>query len=415
MLRINFNIRTTEGSKAVPVYMVARWDNNRLVYPTKNNVTPKHWDSKAQQVRRVLAEPNHAQINNSLSTLELTTKRLFAELDNTNNAITPDELKQVLDYETGRKKRPYSDFWGFIDFFIAEAPKKIDPDTGLKLSTRTIAKYNGTKALLLQYAAKHTGGKLSFEGLDDAFFKQLRAFMIEDKGYNQNTIGKHLTVFKTMLRDAESRGVKMPQAYTGKAASAKPQEAFAIYLNRGDITKLEKAKLTGTLDKVRDNLLIGCYTGLRFSDWKQLNKALVKNGNIELFQEKTGGKAFIPITAALQTILDKNGGKFPGIMSNQKFNQYAKDVAKEAGITDTVQYSEVRGGKRIIVQQPKYDLVSSHTGRRSYATNAYIDGVQTISIMSVTGHRSESAFLKYLKLTKEEHAKIIANHQRVRA
>ncbi|ULT44202.1 hypothetical protein KRR40_13025 [Niabella defluvii] len=87
-----------------------------------------------------------------------------------------------------------------------------------------------------------------------------------------------------------------------------------------------------------------------------------------------------------------------------------KDVCKEAGITEVVQYNEVRAGKRVVIQQPKYDLVSSHTGRRSFATNSYIDGVPAISIMAITGHRTESAFLKYLKLSKDEHARIIEQH-----
>lgn len=419
MLRVNFNIRAKKAgnkeiTKPVQIYMICRWSAKRLRYVTKINVSPTHWDSKSQKVRKVLAEPNHAAINNNLSNLEQIAKRVFIELDETNNHISPETLKEALDFATGRKKQPYSNFWEFLDFFINEAPKQYDPSTGLKLSPRTIAKYKGTRAMLKQYAANHTQGKLSFESLDDSFFKQLRAFMINNKGYNQNTTSKHFTVLKTMLRDAERRGVKIPKAYMGKFANSKPQESFSVYLSKIDIEKMEDAKLSGTYDKVRDNLLIGCYTGLRFSDWKQLNTAIIKNGTIELFQEKTGGKVVIPITLGLQRILDKNGGKFPPIISNQKFNQYVKEVAKEAGITDIIQYSEVRGGKRVTVQQPKHDLISSHTGRRSYATNAYINGVPTISIMAVTGHRSENAFLKYLKLSKEEHAEIIEKYLRQR-
>ncbi|MCH5690112.1 site-specific integrase [Niabella sp. W65] len=311
MVRVNFNIRTTEGTKAVPVYMVLRWDGNRLVYATKQAVSPKNWDNKSQRVRRVLAEKNYAQINDSLDKLEQNAKRVFAEMDHSNNAITLDEYREVLDFETGRRKRPFSDFWSFVDYFISDAPKRIDPDTGLKLSPRTIAKYSGTRALLKQFSESTPGVQFSFDSMDDGFYNSLRSFMTNIKKYNQNTISKHFTVLRTILREADEKGVRVNKAYTGRSASAKPQEAFAIYLNKKDIAKLEELEASGTMQRVKDNLLTGCYTGLRFSDWKQLNSALFTERGIELFQEKTGGRVVIPMNNGIKSILQRNGGKFP--------------------------------------------------------------------------------------------------------
>ncbi|ANH83555.1 hypothetical protein A8C56_23575 [Niabella ginsenosidivorans] len=408
MLRLNFNIRTTEGTKPVPVYLVARWDGKRLVYPTRQNVSPSAWSSKAQKVRAVLAEPDYASINASLEKLKATAKTAFHQLDNSNNPVTEDKFKKAIDLATGRKKLPFTDFWSFLDFFISEAPKTIDPNTGLKLSPRTIAKYSGTRALLKDFA-KHTGLNLSFENLDKNFFSKLRTFMVDVKKHNQNTLGKHFTVLKVFLKAAEEHGVRVNPAFKGKAASATPTESFAIYLNEQDIEKLHQPELEGIFDRVRDLLLLGCYTGLRFSDWGQLNQALITSSSIELFQTKTGGRVVIPMRAQLQAIIDKYGG-FPNVMTNQEFNRHVKTVCKQVGITDTVQYTEVKGAQRVVIQQPKYELVSSHTGRRSFATNAYLSGMPVPSIMAITGHRTEKAFLAYLRLTKEEHAQVLQRH-----
>ena len=118
----------------------------------------------------------------------------------------------------------------------------------------------------------------------------------------------------------------------------------------------------------------------------------------------------IPIHPEVRRIWDEYDGKLPNVISNQKFNQYIKEVCQAVGITDSVLKSITRGGKKITTAYEKWQLVSSHTARRSFATNLYRQGLPVVTIMAITGHRTEGAFLKYIKVGKEEHAEMLLKH-----
>jgi integrase len=130
---------------------------------------------------------------------------------------------------------------------------------------------------------------------------------------------------------------------------------------------------------------------------------------ITIRQQKTDNPVQIPIHPVFREIWERYGG-LPLVISNQKFNDHIKDVCKAARINETVLKSITKGGKRITTSYKKWQLVSSHTARRSFATNLYRQGFPSIGIMSITGHKTETAFLKYIKVGKEEHAEMLMKH-----
>ena len=127
-------------------------------------------------------------------------------------------------------------------------------------------------------------------------------------------------------------------------------------------------------------------------------------------QQKTNEFVTIPLHPVFITIWNKYNGVLPANISNQKFNDNLKDVCREAGLKERVMKSITKGGKKQTTVYEKWQLVSSHTARRSFATNLYKSGFPSISIMQITGHKTESSFLKYIKVTKEEHAKMLMMH-----
>ncbi|MBU1820883.1 MAG: site-specific integrase, partial [Bacteroidetes bacterium] len=155
-----------------------------------------------------------------------------------------------------------------------------------------------------------------------------------------------------------------------------------------------------------------CYTGLRFSDFSQLRKEnIIYEGRIlTVATQKTGTRVFIPISPKVTAILEKHNWEPPRAMSNQKMNDYLKELAEEAELTDRVELSQTKGGKRISKYIEKHKLVSTHTARRSFATNAYLAGVPTIDIMKITGHKTETSFMKYIKVSGEETAIRMLEH-----
>jgi len=133
---------------------------------------------------------------------------------------------------------------------------------------------------------------------------------------------------------------------------------------------------------------------------------IIKDGEdyyLNKFNEKTNKEVFVPIDKRLYDMLEKYNFKSTSI-SNQKFNEHLKKIAEEAGIKETVITHITKGGEAVENKQFKYELVTSHVARRSFATNYYKMGVDTLQIMAITGHKTEKEFLKYIKVTGEEKA-----------
>lgn len=160
-----------------------------------------------------------------------------------------------------------------------------------------------------------------------------------------------------------------------------------------------------------DIFLIGCYTAQRVSDYSRINPQHVKELRvgkksvpvIEMITKKTGKVVKVPRHPKVETILKKYDYKIPAI-TDQKLNQYIKEIAKEAGLIESVTSTEYRNGKDIIKQVPKYSQITSHTARRTGATLMYYSGIPVQFIMKLTKHSTEKTFMRYLKITDDEAA-----------
>ena len=172
-----------------------------------------------------------------------------------------------------------------------------------------------------------------------------------------------------------------------------------VYLNTDEIRELQTLDLTRDprYDRVRDMFVIGCYTGLRFSDLTKITPQHIENGMIELSRSKTGKAVFIPMANDVVNILAKYNNTLPKI-SNQKYNEYLYEVCKKSELLQKeITVNEIKGGKKFTITKPKHDFVCSHTARRSFATNEYKAGDLEISeIMALTGHKTEKSFYKYI-------------------
>ena len=176
----------------------------------------------------------------------------------------------------------------------------------------------------------------------------------------------------------------------------------------------EDLKENSKLERVRDTFIVGCFTGLRFSDFTKLQPQHFKKiGDVEVLEivtQKTNQKVTIPIHPKVQSILKKYDGIMPRPISNQKMNEYLKDLGELVKINDDIVISRTKGGQRTEEVFKKYDLISSHTARRSFATNSFKAGVPSISIMKITGHTTEKSFLQYIKISSEENAVLMAQN-----
>lgn len=234
------------------------------------------------------------------------------------------------------------------------------------------------------------------------------------KGYSPNTIGSRVKGLKLFMNEAYERDLHTNLDFKKKRFSKPKEETNSVYLNNDELVKIYNCDFSKRkkLDRVRDIFLIGCYTGLRFSDLSQLKSDNIsEDGTITVKTQKTGKTVVIPIHTIVRTILAKYNNELPKMLSNQKFNDYIKEVAKAADIDESIFLQTTKGGLSYTETVPKYSLVTSHTARRSFATNAFLAGVPTISIMKITGHKTESAFMKYIKISDKENAIQLKAHK----
>jgi integrase len=213
---------------------------------------------------------------------------------------------------------------------------------------------------------------------------------MHDKEFSVNYFGSIIKCLKVFLNEATERGVNSNLAYKSRKFITTEEEVDNIYLSEKDLSEIAKLKdLDLSLERTRDLFLIGAYTGLRFSDLVQVKKEKIKGNILKLRQTKTGGEVVIPLKKEVLTILKKYD-VLP-VQANVKMNLNLKDIAKAAKIKE-------------------WQRVSTHTARRSFATNAYLAGVPVIGIMKITGHQTQKNFLRYIKITNQENATTLLSH-----
>jgi integrase len=410
MANVNFNLRKIDSKEPQIIYLIFRhktWDGKKLVYPLELKIRPKSWDAEKQCVKNIISEQDKDYINKYLSDIRKDVISSYTKAVANRVPITRELIKESLDRFTN-KTSALNGFFPFIEDFIKAADTKTNATTGRLVSPRTIQKYNTTLTVLKDFSKTYPR-KIDFDTIDLDFYQDFLGYLTTTKNYKVNTVGKYIATLKGFLNEAEAKGLTTRTDHKSKRFKVLTEDSAAIYSSETELLKVYDHDFSEDkkLERVRDLFILGAFTGLRFSDFTAIKAENIKGDNIELFQQKTGGKVIIPIHKIVKEILDKYNGSTPPNISNQKLNDYIKDVYKAVEINEQIEVINTKGGLRVIKSFEKYKLVSSHTARRSFATNLYLKGIPSQTIMKITGHRTETAFLKYIRLDTTEHANIL--------
>lgn len=190
----------------------------------------------------------------------------------------------------------------------------------------------------------------------------------------------------------------------------KKEYVDTVFLKQEELDILNTMKLRKEAAAVRDRFLLGCYTAQRFSDYSSIQIEDIRNNIITIKQIKTGVVVKVPVHPVVQKILDRNGGDFPKLKSPQAFNMCLKRLCKKAEMTESIIIERTRGNRVVKKRYKKYELISSHTARRTGATLMYLAGIPVARIMKLTGHMTEESFFLYIRIDKEENAKKLQEH-----
>ncbi len=422
MATIRFFTKTTTKKKNVLVNIYVRLRSGRNIdYTAKADILikPENWSNHTQQARQkadlfkfktggsIDEKKGRQNFNTDVTELRKTIETKLMEARQAD--ISASWLKKVID-EHWNPDKYKTTLYSYITTFIEKAKTKPNQQTGRPVGYRMQREYQVTFDYLKEFG-KSLKRESDFKDIDHEFYDGFIQYL-QDEELAVNTIGKKIQTLKTFLNAATEEGVNNFEYYKSKKFKKLSEEADTIYLNEQELEQIYKHDFSDTphLDRVRDMFLLGCWTGCRFSDFTQITPENISDNLIHVRQEKTEQKVLIPLHPVVAAILEKYEGKLPAPISNQKFNGYIKDVAELAKINDKVHKSITKGGVRKSKQFEKHQLVSTHTARRSFATNLYKSGFPSISIMAITGHKTEESFLKYIKVTPDEHAKKLQEH-----
>lgn len=409
MPQAKFLLKEPKSETPTLVYLFYNFDYDRLKYSTGEKIIPKFWNKKKQRAKETSQFLEFPEFNQRLNNIATAVNNAFRKLTNDGKgSVTPELLRIELNKELNKKTAEQK------AGLVAWMEKEVET---LKLGKKkgSIQVYNSLIKHLTEFS-KSRRYKLTFETVNLDFYEQFKDYILNEKELLTNTFGKQIKTLKTFLNLATEKGVNQNLAYKSKSFKALQENVDHVYLTDEELDKIYNVQLSKKkyLDRIRDVFLIGCYTGLRFSDFTQLKKEnLQKLNDIYVFKVrtyKTNEKVVIPLKPVVKQIWDKYNGELPIAISNQKTNKYIKELAKLAGITDTVTIKRTSGIKARNTTKEKWQLVASHTARRTFATNAYLSGIPAISIMKFTGHNTETSFMKYIKVSQERNAELLSGH-----
>ena len=250
---------------------------------------------------------------------------------------------------------------------------------------------------------------IEFDNIDMTFYYGFTDYITKVKMANINTIGKLITNIKVVIREAFEFGYSSNMIFTHRKFRSAAADTDMVYLSNKEIGKLDLSE-DKCHERVRDLFLVGCYTGLRYFDLSKLSADAIDGDILCVTQVKTGDPVDFPLSMEVKAILDKYNGQFHESISNQELNKYLGEVcAKCELLQKEVCIQTFTAGKRMSIVKPKHEFVTSHTAHRSFATKEYLArDLQPAEIRSITGHKTDKSFYKYIRTTPRENAENVA-------
>lgn len=423
MASVNFLYRSTKPKAFLNLRLLYRITDKK--YPlgyldfsiggkTKLEVSKQYWQKEHLQTRfkktndidelnrtQILKEKQN-EINQELNKIE---GFILTSYNNTHSEkINKEWLQKIInDYYNPSivmEEKP-EDLVSYLDIYIEERKEHV--------SLATVKKFNVIKQMLLRFQDSRSTAIL-MKDINLDFKRDFETYLVE-KGYAYNTIARAIKFAKTVARHAYSQGIETSRQLD--SIKTKSKESEKIYLTFDELEKIKgKSFKKEYLEIARDWLIISCFTGQRISDFMRFKKDMIRKKDdkflLEFTQKKTGKVMTIPLLKQVREVLDKRKGEFPNALPDPKYNEYIKKVCKKAGLKE-----EVWGSRIIEISEKqfrkkdnfyeKWELVTSHIGRRSFATNYYGD-VPLSHLKTITGHHTERNFMAYLGKGNEEKA-----------
>lgn len=394
---IRKNVIKADGTSTI--FLQYSYDRSkRTLLNTGKSVEPAFWDAAKGKVKRSHAQ--HEMINGYVKSLRTRLEKFIDDAILMKQDPAIPFVVEKFQTEVLNNAPKSKGFYDILDQYT-EASKS-------RISKGIISDYRTLKQYLKQFE-EHTGIRITFANIVkaatyDDFLTYLSTEIKNQKGtkgLKTNSVGKHAKNLKAFLNNCMRREI-IPHTDL-RFMKKLSEKAHTVYLNDQELEHLHKLDLSKKPEKaiIRDLFLIGAETGLRFSDYSRLTKHHLKDNLIRISTLKTKDTVVVPISARLREVLAKYEDHSVFELTNQYFNRQIKEIMKLAGFTEMIVIPSKSGTKTIEETYPKWELISSHTCRRSFCTNQFLKGVPSLLIRKISGHKTERAFLEYIKVDEE--------------
>jgi integrase len=412
-MRVLFFLRNPKKKGKTAIYATLRYGGQRVIIFPGESIETSLWINKKN-----MNKPKSVPQNNSLIGRLNRAEQLYRDVhDNLqskiNGIVPPEKLKEAIYEKMYPQYKNETTTMRIIDFFevFIEDSKAGERLTNnkTKLSEGSIKPYRSASNHFGEFE-KLKKRKFYLTDIDQNLIDDFIKYLNVTKKLSINASAKYLTAFKSLMSYAKKKKLITTEVLLENTVDIRRERSDTIYLNEKEIEGLLALQdfENPTHEVVRDLFVIGCKTGLRFSDYSKLRLENIHNGKIQINQIKTRNRVTIPVHPIVQSILDKYPNGLPKCPTNQAFNRCLKDIGEK--VPELCKEFEKKITRANVVERKtyvKWRLLQSHSARRSFATNEYLEGTDLLTIMNITGHTTQKAFLTYIKATDEEHAELL--------
>ena len=394
----------------VPIRMRVNFASKRIEFTTGYRIDATKWDADKQRVKNGCSnklKQSASEINASLLEYYTEIQSIFKRFEVEDVMPTPEQIKKafnalhkpVSEEPKPKKEALPCDFFQVFDDFVEDCGRQND------WTNSTYEKFAAVKNHLTNFR-----DGLTFEFFDERGLNDYVGYLRDVKEMRNTTIGKQLSFLKWFLRWAFKKGVHQNNAYDNYKPKLKSTQKKIIFLTWDELNRLREFKIPSNkqaLERVRDVFLFQCFTGLRYSDVFNLRRSDIKGDHIEVTTVKTSDSLIIELNNHSKAILDKykdvafEDDKVLPVITNQKMNDYLKELAELVGIDEPVRQTYYRGNERIDEVTPKYALLGTHAGRRTFICNALALGIPPQVVMKWTGHSDYKAMKPYIDIADD--------------
>ena len=394
----------------VPIRMRVNFTSKRIEFTTGYRIDSAKWDADKQRVKNGCSnklKQSASEINASLLEYYTEIQSIFKKFEVEDVMPTPEQIKEafnalhkpVSEEPKSKKEALPCDFFQVFDDFVEDCGRQNN------WTDSTFEKFAAVKNHLTNFREG-----LTFEFFDERGLNDYVGYLRDVKEMRNTTIGKQLSFLKWFLRWAFKKGVHQNNAYDSYKPKLKSTQKKIIFLTWDELNRLREFKIPSNkqaLERVRDVFLFQCFTGLRYSDVFNLRRSDIKGDHIEVTTVKTSDSLIIELNNHSKAILDKykdvafEDDKVLPVITNQKMNDYLKELAEMARIDEPVRQTYYRGNERIDEVTPKYALLGTHAGRRTFICNALALGIPPQVVMKWTGHSDYKAMKPYIDIADD--------------